>query len=132
MTKKFNRLPVISSRTSQNKYSKELVKISDKDQDGIKMDPYDLESYETIMYESLMNFNKDLRYSWLFFSPFSNVTMKNRYILLDLSGNEYIQIDSLVMDLGERWIFLFKMFFNEFYKIIRQLFIQSSRNNREA
>lgn len=105
MVLKQPKIPKITSyfiKNFQNKYSKELAKIYDKDQDGIKMDPFDLENYETIMYESSMNFNKDPRYSWLFCSPFSNVTMKNRNIILDISGKEYIQIDSLVMDFGER------------------------------
>jgi len=75
----------------------------ENDQEGIKMDNNDLEDYETVNYEAVNNFNKDPKYSWLFCSETSNMTMKHRNILLDSTKKEYIQVDLLVMDFGERF-----------------------------
>lgn len=67
------------------------------------MDQPDLENYETINYESSNFFNKDPKYSWMFTSQISNMTMKNRNIILDYTYKEFLQIDTLIMDFGERF-----------------------------
>ena len=73
------------------------------------MEEYNLEAYEPIEYQFQQAYNrKDSRYAWLFSSRNTNLTMKNRNIYLDSTGKEFIQIDTLVVDLGDvYYLFIF-------------------------
>lgn len=79
------------------------AKLFEKDAELSRILAYSLENYEKIEYESSNSSSwNNPKFSWLFVNASSNISMRNRNVLLDSSGKEYIQIDSLFIDFGDR------------------------------